>query len=84
MTGETFRQMKLIFVMQNGAFKPQGSPCPKSGFFKHTQKKVEKHSIAPPSRQETCQKIKNIPPQFPFTHPSSNGKVFRKFLIILL
>ncbi len=31
MTGETFRQIKLIFVMRNGAFKPQGSPCLKSG-----------------------------------------------------
>ena len=30
------RRMKLIFVMRNGAFKPQGSSCPKSGFFKHT------------------------------------------------
>ncbi len=30
MTGGTFLQMKLIFVMQNGAFKPQGSPCLKS------------------------------------------------------
>ena len=30
MTGETFRQMKLIFVMRNGAFKPQRSPCLKS------------------------------------------------------
>ena len=39
---------KLIFVMRNGAFKPQGSPCPKSGFFRHTQKKAAKHSIAPP------------------------------------
>ena len=29
-TGETFRQMKLIFVMRNGAFKPQESPCLKS------------------------------------------------------
>ena len=30
MTGETFRQIKLIFVMPNGAFKPQASPCLKS------------------------------------------------------
>ena len=64
--------------------KPQGSPCPKSGFFKHTQKKAEKHSIAPPSRQDTCQKIKKILPNFPFTHSISNGKVFRIFLIFLL
>ena len=34
MTGETFRQMKLIFVMQNGAFKPQRSPCLKSSIFR--------------------------------------------------
>ena len=26
----TSRRMKLIFVMQTGAFKPQGSPCLKS------------------------------------------------------
>ena len=25
--------MKLIFVMENGAFKPQGSPCLKSSIF---------------------------------------------------
>ena len=31
MTGETSCLMKLIFVMRNGAFKPQGSPCLKSG-----------------------------------------------------
>ena len=31
MTGETFHQMKLVFLMRNGAFKPQGSPCLKSG-----------------------------------------------------
>ena len=34
MNGETSHRMKLIFVMRNGAFKPQGAPCLKSGFFK--------------------------------------------------
>ena len=28
------RQMKLIFMMKNGALKPQGALCLKSGFFK--------------------------------------------------
>ena len=28
------RQMRLIFMMKNGALKPQGALCLKSGFFK--------------------------------------------------
>ena len=42
--------MKLIFVMRNGAFKPQGSLCLKSGFFKYAQKKSieEETERAPP------------------------------------
>ena len=53
MTGETSRRMKLIFVMRNGAFKPQGSLCLKSGFFKYAQKKSSETFNRPLPPQET-------------------------------
>ena len=60
MTGETFRQMKLIFVMQNGAFKPQGIPLSEIRHFRSAQRRnIPDH----PSRQETYQKIKKRLPK---------------------
>ena len=81
MTGGTSHRMNSISLMKNGAFEPQGSPYLKSGFFKHAQKKSGEGR--PPLR-EICQKNKKILPKFPFTNPSSNGKIFCKFLIFLL
>ena len=79
MTGETSHRMKLIFVMRNGAFKPQGSPCLKSGIFRPAQKKNAKKNSIAPSPQETCQKINKILPKFPFTHLFTDAIVLWNF-----
>ena len=81
MTGETSRRMKPIFVMKNGAFKPQGSLCLKSGLFKHAQKKSSKTFNSSPIPLKNLPKNQQILPEFPwaasrFTHSFSNGKVF--------
>ena len=83
--GRISHRMKSILLMRNGAFNPRGSPCPKSGFFKHAQKKSGETFNRPPiPLKKPAKKSIKRAPKFPFKHPSSNGKVFCKFLIFLL
>ena len=82
MTGETSLRMKFILLMIKGAFNPQRSPCPISGFLSTPRRKAAKHSIDCPCPKKPAKIINKTPPIFPFTPPFSIGSnVIRAFLL---